>query len=192
MFYKSRTKYKGYSDEKLIEIIKLEDNSYAFEEIYLRYGHLTIGLCMKYLKNIQDAEDTCMNIFEKLSVKIKNHQIQVFKFWFYQLAKNECLMVLRKKKSSHFTEKELSDIKVDIEEYSINNDLEIKLELIEANLSLLKDEQRNCIEEFYINSKSYKEISDLFQLDINKVKSAIQNGKRNLKIMLEENQVFKN
>jgi RNA polymerase sigma-70 factor (ECF subfamily) len=38
---------------------------------------------------------------------------------------------------------------------------------------------------FYLEQKCYKDIADLTGYDLNKVKSAIQNGKRNLKICME-------
>jgi RNA polymerase sigma-70 factor (ECF subfamily) len=182
-----RINYKQYSDEALIDLFKNQDDL-AFGEIYLRYGHLVVGLCMKYLKNKMQAEDIAMQIFEKIHLKIQTHSITHFKSWFYMVAKNECLMYLRKDKSLN---------EIAINELSLNDDASIQLEetelkilLLEEHLSLLKEDQRICLEQFYLKEESYQQISSNLNLTVMQVKSAIQNGKRNLKIKLEQFPVF--
>ncbi|MES2800476.1 MAG: sigma-70 family RNA polymerase sigma factor [Bacteroidota bacterium] len=187
MFSSVRNKYKTWSDEELITVIKDGDKSGVLGIIYERYGHLVMGTCMKYLKNVMDAEDLLSHIFEILPKKLQSHNIQNFKSWLYMVTKNECLMVLRKSKRSVEIPEELL-----VEESEINHlERETQFTITEQSLLELKEEQRICIELFYLQDKSYKEISDQLQLDIKQVKSAIQNGKRNLKMKLEEHHEFK-
>ena len=188
MFNKKRHNYSSYSDEELLFRYKEKPNNGVLGEYYLRYGHLAFGVALKYLKNQADAEDIVMIVFENLPKKLINHSIHNFKSWLYSVVKNECLMKLRKKEytSSEF-EKELQSSN-DLESVLLREE---QLELLEKSIDELNDEQQVCIRLFYLEKKSYQEISTTIQLEIKKVKSAIQNGKRNLKIKLEGHHEFK-
>ena len=183
-----RKKYQQLDDKELLDLFKKSSSSDILGEYYKRYGHLVMGTAMKYLKNEQNAEDLVMNLFEKLPGKLKTHSVQNFKSWLYMVTKNECLMLLRKKGSlSAEITKELEandDLNLTIEK-------EEQLNALETAIEELKDEQRSCIKLFYLESKSYQEITELLQMDIKRVKSAIQNGKRNLKLNLEGRNEFK-
>jgi RNA polymerase sigma-70 factor (ECF subfamily) len=188
MLNNKRNKYKTLSDEALLRSYKEKPSLEIIGEYYQRYGHLVMGTSMKYLKNKFDAEDLVMHLFEKLPSKLHDNSINRFKPWLYMVTKNECLMLLRKKG--------IKTLEL-IREPKQTNELELKIEketqllILENALEELKEEQKNCIKLFYIENKSYQEITDLTQLDLKKVKSAIQNGKRNLKINLEHNNEFK-
>lgn len=190
MFPFGRNKYRKLSDDELVTAFKSNNNSAAFGELYERYAHLVMGTCMKYLKNKMIAEDLTMNIFEDLQTKIRKHEIQHFKSWLYRVTKNECLMHLRKQKIEISSEE--LHILEDNEDTQVLLSKEVKLTLLEGVLPELKNEQRICLELFYLKDRSYQEISEELNIDIKQVKSAIQNGKRNLKLKLEEHNEFKN
>lgn len=188
MFLRKQHNYASYTDEQLLFAYKEKQHKVIIAEYYKRYAHLVMGTSMKYLKNKQDAEDITMTIFEKLPKKLISHEIQYFKSWLYMVTKNECLMLLRKKgiaTSDVSRELEAADDTAYVEEK------EIQLSLLEEAIGTLKEEQRRCIELFYLDRKSYQEITNMLQIDIKKVKSAIQNGKRNLKLKLEGRNEFK-
>lgn len=188
MLFRKRITYHQLSDEDLVVHFRKDGATEIIGEIYKRYGHLVMGTCMKYLKNQADAEDMTMTIFERLPQKIGNHTIERFKSWLYMVTKNECLMLLRKKGAI------TSEITKELEAQDELHHVEVKeiqFELLEEAIKGLKDEQRKCIELFYLESKSYQEITSLLKLDVKKVKSAIQNGKRNLKLILENRNEFK-
>lgn len=189
MFGIKRKQYKLKTDDELVNLYKIEQSSLCIAIIYERYGHLVFGVSLKYLKNQQDAQDLTMKIFEELPDKILKHSIHYFKSWLYMVSKNECFMLLRKKgieTSTEFIEKYEGEINE--EDESIK---EIQLQLLEKSIELLKPEQKICITLFYIKELSYQEISDELNIPLMKVKSAIQNGKRNIKIQLEEKDEFK-
>ena len=188
MLFRKRITYHQLSDEDLVLNYRNENSSEIIGEIYKRYGHLVMGTCMKYLKNRADAEDMTMTLFEKLPHKLGNHTIERFKSWLYMVTKNECLMLLRKK--GHLSSEITKELEAK-DELHVVEAKEVQYELLEEAIKGLKEEQRKCIELFYIESKSYQEITSLLQLDIKKVKSAIQNGKRNLKLILENRNEFK-
>lgn len=188
MIFSKKTKYKNLEDRELLLTYRQTESKQVFGEIYTRYGHLVFGTCLKYLKNTHDAEDLTMTIFEKLPSKLLTNDIKTFKSWLYMVTKNECLMLFRKKgiqTSELIVEPKASEA----DELKIET--ESQLQLLEQTIEELKEEQKECIKLFYIEGKSYTEITESLALDIKKVKSAIQNGKRNLKIKLEGKDEFK-
>ena len=177
-------------DKVLLENYRSTGDLGVLGELYQRYMHLVFGLCLKYLQNREDAGDAVMQVFEKLITEIPRHDIQNFKSWLYVLAKNHCLMQIRSEKTR--------DKKMDrwIKDQSANMEFYPDLHPIDKTdqdypglkecIEQLKREQRKCIELFYYQHKSYREIAGELGLEEKKVKSYLQNAKRNLKICLEE------
>ena len=190
MFINKRKQYRDKSDEELMTLHKSEGGSICIGILYERYGHLVMGACMKYLKNTLEAEDMTMQIFEHLGQKIIKHEIQFFKSWLYMVTKNECFMMLRKK-GHEFSSIEITNLKEEENDFERILLKEQKLTLLEEVIPFLKDDQRKCIELFYLKELSYQQISTELNLSLMQIKSAIQNGKRNLKIQLEERNEFK-
>lgn len=187
--------YKKWDDLQLtIEYRNSGDKKYV-GELYKRYSHLVFGLALKYLKNQTDAEDAVINIFEILFVKLKEHQVLHFKSWLFTLCKNHFLQITQKKDrwvtSSFEEEVEKNNTKImeNDGENHLNNEafeeIELKESLVREAILHLAEEQKKCIELFYFKKQSYNEIASQTGYDLNKVKSYIQNGKRNIKIYLE-------
>lgn len=172
------------SDEEIISLYLKNKESKIIDELYKRYSHLVLGVCLKYLKQKENAEDTTLEIFHQLSDKIEKHTIQNFKSWLFTITKNTCLMQLRKTKP-HFIEIENTFICDDYEDSIKSKEInELKLKLLEESLVELNTDQHFCIKAFYLEKKSYDEIVKDSNYSHNEVKSFIQNGKRNLKIIL--------
>ncbi len=195
----SRSKNKdSFSDEDLIAEYKRSGDNKIVGELFKRYSHLVLGVCMKYLKITDEAQDMTMIVFEKLLVDLKNHEVQHFKSWLYMVAKNQCLMLLRKQKGKQTLEFQMNSSEND-DETTMENDLvghlddvdlkEIQLQQLEAGLTKLNQEQKLCVELFYLQNKSYVEVAEITGYDMKQVKSFIQNGKRNLRIYLEQGNV---
>ncbi len=186
-----RKNIKDVSDAELIEWVKL-DRKEAIAELFQRYSILVFGLCLKYHKNKQIAEDETMDIFEKLGDKIKRSEINNFKNWLYSVTRNECLMSLRRK---GLDESDIDGALLTAEDKG-EEDLRLlelnekKIALLEKAINELKKEQKQCVELFYLKRKSYDEVSNLTGFELKKVKSYIQNGKRNLKLILEQDGEF--
>lgn len=189
MFGNKQKKYKLKTDEELVTLYKLERSSTCIAIIYERYGHLVMGTCMKYLKNEVESQDITMQIFEELHSKLLKHEINYFKSWLYMVTKNECFMFLRKSKIQNTTDfSESYDVEQTIEDVKSK---EKSLELLENAIEDLKPEQKRCVKLFYLEEKSYQQISAELNLSLMQVKSAIQNGKRNIKLQLEKQDEFK-
>ena len=183
MFQSRRKKYREKTDQELVLIYRETLHNDCIGILYERYGHLVMGACLNYLKNIQNAEDICMSIFENLSSKLLKHEITNFKSWLFTVTRNECLMYFRKTKKDEVSIEQF-DSADSYEEYNLNYDMQ--LDQLKKFIGYLKDEQRQCLELFYFSDQSYDQISLTLAINIKQVKSAIQNGKRNLKIKMME------
>jgi RNA polymerase sigma factor (sigma-70 family) len=165
-------KYKHIDDNQLLQHFYADKNNEWLGILLQRYTLLLLGVCMKYLKNEEDAKDSVQQIFLKVIAELHKYKVDYFKSWLYMVAKNHCLMKLRNK-GNHFTEiNETILIATDVEENK-------------TAIQQLNKEQRECVTLFYLEKKTYQEITEITGYNLLQVKSFIQNGKRNLKIMLQ-------
>jgi RNA polymerase sigma-70 factor (ECF subfamily) len=150
--------------------------------------HLVYGVCLKYLKDEEASKDAVMQIFEQLIGKLKVHQVSNFKSWLYMLARNYCLMELRSSNKHEVVH--LEDDVMEKEAFvhlDIEDNRENTLTVMEKCMEKLPAEQKETIKLFYLEQRCYRDVADITGYDLNKVKSYIQNGKRNLKICIEKN-----
>ena len=184
-FLKNNRPYKNWSDDELLKHFIQTSDQELLGQLYSRYVSLVYGLCLKYLQQVEDAEDAVINIYEELVHKIRNYQIENFKTWLYSVAKNHCLQILRKEKNLIFEEIDARIMESDDFEHllDVNEDKE-KEEALNYCLDTLPEEQRQCVNHFFFDDFSYADIVEKTGYALNKVKSYIQNGKRNLKICI--------
>lgn len=185
------------TDNELIEQFKSGGQN-ALGILFTRYTSLVYGTCLKYLKDRDESKDAVMQIFEKLNQSLRQHEVSNFKSWLYVSARNHCLMQLRSRKSRPVSQSlsegwEPKEINPGIMESNYVLHLENEPEL-EQNLTKLEKcieelghEQQQCVRLFFLQEKCYKEVSEETGFDLGKVKSFIQNGKRNLKLCMERN-----
>jgi RNA polymerase sigma factor (sigma-70 family) len=189
------TELNNHDDLQLINRYKQTGDSNCVAVLFQRYTHLIMGVCMKYLKNEDDAQDTSIQLFEKLLTDLKKHEIQQFKAWLHMVCKNYCLMQLRSKSAKLKREKEMHKDVIAVMESShelhltFENTKEIQLTHMEECIKGLNNEQKLCVELFYLQEKSYMEVAHITNFSMNNVKSYIQNGKRNLKNCIESRTV---
>jgi len=193
-FFRNDKKHELHSltDEQLVARYAATGDREIIGILFERYTHLLFSVCYKYLGNDADAEDTMMQVFEKLFFLLKNPDIHNFKSWLYTITKNECLMLLRHRRSGDKAkEQNLIRLESEIMESDDLNHLfadetgEHRIRYLKSAIDLLSSEQKQCIELFYLNEKSYHEVEQETGFTYNEVKSHIQNGKRNLKQMME-------
>nr|NQU89405.1 sigma-70 family RNA polymerase sigma factor [Bacteroidota bacterium] len=186
-----RRKKENLSDKELIERYLEKQDTEFLGELFGRYMHLVYGVCLKYFKEPERSKDTVILIYEKVQHEIVNHEIDNFKNWLYVVTKNFCLMELRKSNTTRITlvpdENQLAEImEKESELHPIDNDNGgVPEDELNDCIEKLKDEQKQCIRLFYFENKCYREISDMLRVEEKRVKSHIQNGKRNLKICME-------
>jgi RNA polymerase sigma-70 factor (ECF subfamily) len=180
-------------DDLLLNEFRSGGDLAVLAELYGRYMHLVNGVCLKYLKGREEAKDGVMQIFEKLIIEIPRHKIENFRNWLYVVTKNYCLMQLRtdRSKKEKFSEwitdySLFMETAVDLHPLDKEEDEKLRDDDLEECIERLKELQKQCIRQFYFENKCYNEITILLGIDEKKVKSCLQNGKRNLKLCLEE------
>jgi RNA polymerase sigma factor (sigma-70 family) len=176
-------------DLELIQLYKQSHEKALVGHLFTRYTSLVYGVCLKYLKNREEAQDATMSIFEKLLASLREHEVTHFKSWLYVTARNHCLMQLRAQKGK--TTEELSPILMETGSAGHLEDateLEGNLVKLENCIEKLASEQQHCVRLFFLQQKCYQEISTETNYTLKQVKSYIQNGKRNLKICMERNE----
>ncbi len=192
--FRKKQQLSSFSDEELIALYLDKEDTSAMGQLYERYRHLVYGLCLKYLKDENEAEDLTMDVFERLLGRMKTYEsIRVFRTWLYSVVKNECFNRCREIKkeqilssAQNFLEKNAPDF--------MENDGFLRLieeadgqstdKQVHTGLQQLNAEQQKCMELFYLEDRSYQEISEETGMPLKTVKSHLQNGKRNLRNIL--------
>ena len=180
------------SDEELVHRYRNSHDPAYVGELYVRYTHLVYGVCLKYFHNDADAQDAVMQIFEKLIKELKKHHVDTFKPWLHTVVKNHCMMHFRKEAVNTKNETELKNSvkgaveNTDLDHLDTEDEKEMMAMYLSTGMETLKEEQRLCVELFYLKDRSYQQIVDETGYSMNEVKSYIQNGKRNLKNFITE------
>lgn len=182
------------SDIELVTLYKDTGDKSIVGVLYKRYTRFGFSICMKYLKDEEASKDAVMQVFEKLFEDLKKHQVANFKSWLYSVLKNHCFHILRDRAYKLGKEKDAINSYENLVEnqfhlYQDNDDgFEERIETLEMELCNLSHKQRVCVELFYLKEKCYQEVADITGYTMNQVKSHIQNGKRNLKISMQQNE----
>jgi RNA polymerase sigma factor (sigma-70 family) len=195
LFFKKKHNPQSESD-LLLEYRQTGDLA-ILGKLYEPHMEMIFAIAMKYFKDEEEAKDTVMALFEELIPKLRQHEVENFKPWLGMVTRNYCLMELRKKtvEVSHFDvindqeDENISNnfMEIHTSEHHIDNiDLEQNLTKLEDCMKTLNLEQKQSVELFFMQEKTYQEVSQLTGFEVNKVKSYLQNGKRNLKICLEK------
>jgi RNA polymerase sigma-70 factor (ECF subfamily) len=177
------------TDQDLLEKFRQSTDNSWLGILLERYTLLLFGVCMKYLKNEEEAKDAVQQIFLKALTELPKYKVDYFKSWLYTIARNHCLMKLRDKGKQTVEINDRMSLAQSAEEENKQLFHQMKdreFTLMNEALNELTEEQKTCIEEFYLGQKTYQQIADKTGFNYMQVKSYIQNGKRNLKILLQK------
>jgi RNA polymerase sigma-70 factor (ECF subfamily) len=181
-------KYKHITDQQLLESFYSSQDNEWLGILLQRYTLLLLGVCMKYLKNEEEARDAVQQIFLKVITELKKYRVEYFKSWIYMVAKNHCLMKLRDEHGKNPVE--LSERYLEAKDVAEDNSnllqKDVTFDMMAEALKELHPEQQQCVTLFYLQKKSYQEISGATGFTMMQVKSYIQNGKRNLRLLIEK------
>jgi len=176
------------SDKELIAQYKISHDKQFVGELYKRYSHLVLGMCIHYFKDKDTAKDLVLQIFEKLFEELKKREVENFKAWLTFVVRNHCISEIRKMQTQ---QSRAADYEITVQTASLHMEedeqqTEKQIVKLETALNGLNPFQKKCIELFYYKNMSYAQIVEITGYSVNEVKSYIQNGKRNLKLMLSE------
>jgi RNA polymerase sigma factor (sigma-70 family) len=179
-------RFNHISDQELLNNYYNDHNNEWLGILLQRYTMLLLGVCMKYLKNEEAAKDGVQQVFLKVIGEVGKYKIDYFKSWVYMVAKNHCLMKLRDKgKMTTEINDRIIATPDETDGIQVHAEKEMLLTQMAGALQQLNSEQQQCVTLFYLEKKSYQEVAEVTGYSLLQVKSHIQNGKRNLKIMLE-------
>ena len=185
-----KNRYKQKTDMELVVAYKQSLDTEIVGELFNRYNHIVLGVALKYLKDMNMAQDALLDIFNNLFEQLVKYKIDDFKNWLLTVTRNYCFKLLKKNAkttSLEYVDNSFMSIDFMENEQKINHiEKEEEFNKLEFALTQLKPEQHECIALFYLKDKSYQEISEMTDFSIKKVKSYIQNGKRNLQIIMED------
>ncbi len=173
------------SDTEMLERYYSDKDNQWLGLVLQRYTVLLLGVCMKYLKNEEEARDAVQQIFLKSITELSKYKVAYLKSWLYMVAKNHCLMKLRDKNIFIPVEEKIQLTSPESDRQELL-EKEATLTLLENSLEELNPEQKSCVTLFYLQKRSYQEIVNSTGFSLLQVKSYIQNGKRNLKILVEK------
>lgn len=179
---------ESLTDEQLLAEYVRHGATQSLGRLYERYMPMVYGVGLKILKDPGLAEDAVMAIYEELTRKVREHEVVSFRGWLYVLARNHCLMEWRRQRRRPTDLHPPEDMsRYDAVEAAFEVELPTDGSSLEKCLHALPEQQRQSVQWFYYEDKSYKDIADLLSEEIGKVRSYIQNGRRNLRICLEKN-----
>jgi RNA polymerase sigma-70 factor (ECF subfamily) len=175
------------TDKELVDLYRKSASLEVLGTLYSKYMDLVYGVCLKYLKDRETAKDAVMQLFEELAGKLKKHDVENFKGWLYQVARNHCLMQLRSPKNLKIVAINPAVMQNE-ENLHLNGvfEKEESLKKMEQCLDSLTSVQRTVIQLFYLEGRCYNEIVENTGHDWKQVRSLIQNGRRNLKLCMEK------
>ncbi|CAN5261964.1 sigma-70 family RNA polymerase sigma factor [soil metagenome] len=194
MFLKRFRKPKPTTDLEYVAAYRATGDLAVLGELYERHMELIYAVCYNYLRDEDEAKDAVMHLFEQLVTDLLRHDVQQFGAWLHSVARNYCLMQLRKNQAHPKTtlvtngvdeidDESLNKLLID---ETTNSDLEEDLSRMESCLQTLPPEQQTCLTLFYLDRKTYTEVADITGYDLKQVKSYLQNGRRNLKICMQK------
>jgi RNA polymerase sigma-70 factor (ECF subfamily) len=197
MFLKRFRRPKPTTDAEYISVYRATGDLAVLGELYERHMELVYAVCYNYLRDEDEAKDAVMHLFEQLVTDLRKHDVQQFQPWLHSVARNHCLMLLRKSQTHPKAVQITGATDNDTDDYRMASlstdetdnqllDLEEDLSRMETCLQTLPYEQRTCLTLFYLDQKSYVDVAELTGYDLKQVKSYLQNGRRMLKICMSK------
>lgn len=171
------------SDEDLVLALR-DGHQAALGYLWDRYAHLLLGVCMKYLKDGEQARDLVVDLFTALPELLKKHNVDRFRPWVHTVMRNRCLLALRNAKHGGPIPEELLSTNHEEDEAALLH--EHTLQQLESAIDRLNEAQRICIRLFHLERQSYQQVAQHTGLQVEEVRSHLQNGRRNLRIILTQ------
>ena len=172
------------TEKELIEQCKRE-NRKAQQLLYDRYAPKMFGVCKRYLRTREDAEDILIEGFYKVFCHLKNFKGKgSFEGWIRRIMVNECLMQLRKKHNFKMSI-EVSNLELKTD---VNAQDRLQEQDIMALLSTLPTGYRTIFNLYVIEGYKHREIAELLGISINTSKSQLILAKEKMRKLIKENQ----
>jgi RNA polymerase sigma factor (sigma-70 family) len=160
----------------------------AQEALYSQYVAIMFGICRRYIKDTQAAEDVMQEGFYKIFTKIDQYQNQgSFEGWMKRIMVNESLMYLRKENNFNVS-LEVSHIEPAFDQGTISN---MAVHDIMKCLDLLPTGYRTIFNMYVVEGYKHREIGEILNISINTSKSQLILAKKRLIEILKKKDISK-
>lgn len=174
--------------KELINNCKKNDTK-AQSQIYQLYAGKLFGLCLKYSKNYEEAQDNLHNGFITIFKKIDQYKFKgSFEGWLKRIVINTALQSYRKKNVLSLVNEEIPDeeINVDIDDEEVSLDFLLKL------IQELPERYRLVFNLYVLDGYPHKEIAKMLNISEGTSKSNLSRARLILRNKIEANQLNKN
>lgn len=174
------------TEQELIKGCKTRDRR-AQKELYDQYAPILLGICRRYVKQIEDAEDVLLESFYKIFSNIDQFEGKgSFEGWMKRISVNESLMFLRRKHNFNLSIDggyfDIAEDQAGIEEQLYEQDI---LDILDT----LPTGYRTIFNLYVIDGLKHREIADELGISINTSKSQLIQAKRKLATLLKKNKI---
>ena len=174
------------TEQELIKGCKAKNRT-AQKELYEQYAPILLGICRRYVRQQEDAEDVLLESFYKIFSNIGQYEGKgSFEGWMKRISVNESLMFLRRKhnfnlsiESNHLN---IAEDSVSVEEQLFEQDI---LEVLDS----LPTGYRTIFNLYVVDGLKHREIADKLGISINTSKSQLIQAKRKLASLLKKNKI---
>jgi len=169
------------TEAELIQACKKQDRR-AQQLLFDRFSPVMFGLCKRYLKNREDAEDVLVEGFFKVLTKLEQYSGQgSFEGWIRRIMVNEALMHLRKNKNLKMT--------LEINDHHLKTMVTVEDELQAADILNLLDRlptgYRTVFNLYVLEGYKHREIAEMLGISINTSKSQLILAKKRMQALVK-------
>lgn len=168
------------TDEELVLALR-DGRQSALGALWDRYAHLLYGVGLKYMRDRERSKDLVVELFASLPELLRRHQVERFRPWVHTVMRNRCLIALRGERPNTRMDEVPEPAGDDGGEALLR---EAGLQQLERAIDQLNELQRLCIRLFHLERNSYQRTAERTGLSVEQVRSHLQNGRRNLRIIL--------
>lgn len=148
------------------------NNNEKLNLLYEKYWSYIKNVCLKYTKNVEDAEDCAQDAFLKISKVLDKIDLQSCKTYITRIAINNTIDYIRHNKYKK-KEEDIDDCYESLREYSTDFDEFQYNDLKQYITSSIESESKICCDVFKlyaIENYKHKEISEECNMNVNTVR----------------------
>lgn len=172
------------SDEELVERTRSQDQE-LYTEIVKRYESKLLRYALSFVRDQHTAEDIIQNAFIKAFINLKGFNTnKKFSSWIYRIVHNESINEIRRNKKLIALEDVPAHLLKDNTNVEEAIDAKIQTEAVRSHIQQLPLSYRSVVALFYLEEKSYEEISDILRIPIGTVGTRLNRGKKMLMTLI--------
>ena len=153
--------------------------------LYERYAPKMLGVCMRYFRSKDEAQDALQDGFVKVYTKINDFRGQgSFEGWIRRIMVNTSLNLIRNN-LKHLYHEDVDDVRIQIADANVEFD-QFNVQDILRLIQKLPSGYKVVFNMFEIDGFSHKEIADELNVSVNTSKSQLLKARRHLRKELEK------